>query len=564
MDATWLLKPNADNVIAVKVSNANASDVTPILPAPPKKQDFTVFGGLHRPVHLLVTNQLCVSPLYNGSPGVFLSTSNVSSTSANVQIKTKVRNRFESDRQAKVVADIFDSNNQRIRSLTSSTTITANTTKDVVQKFTLAQPHLWNGLADPCLYRVVVTVCDSAGRAVDSVTQPLGIRSFRLDPNKGFFLNGKPLDLHGVNMHQDHLNQGDNASAANAKQDVSLLQEIGATMVRLAHDQHSQATYDLLDRAGIISWSEIPIWSAIGTDSAFVANAKQQLSELILQNYNHPSIVFWGVFNEIEDSTAKAAVVSELKNLAKATDPGRIVVAASNLPGAAKVEKVPEALALNAYFGWYKGVLSDLGPWLDYKRGLYPNIPLGISEYGAGASIFHHMDSPTKVIPTSQFHPEEYQNLLHESYWATLAARKWLWCKLVWQMFDTAADQRLEGDQPGRNDKGLVTFDRKTKKDAFYFYKANWSDQPVLYIADRRFTQRTSAKMTVKIYSNCDAVTLRVNGRVIGNMTAQPNHVFTRTGVALSAGANTITVSGTRRGKTYQDSCQWTVVQKAA
>jgi beta-galactosidase len=405
-------------------------------------------------------------------------------------------------------------------------------------------------------------VFDSNAAAVDSVTQSLGVRSIRIDANKGFYLNESPLDLHGVNMHQDRLDQGDVCTPTNAQQDVGLIQELGATMVRLAHDQHSQATYDLLDRAGIVAWSEIPIWGTIGADKAFKANAKEQLSELILQNYNHPSVCFWGIFNEVSDSSANASVVEELKAHVKSTDPTRIVVAASNSLGKAQINAVPDALGWNVYYGWYNRTYSDVGDWLDQMRAMYPNLPLGMSEYGAGGSINQHTDNGTQPNPGGHFHPEEYQNLFHENYWAQLKARSWLWCKLIWQLTDTGSDVRGEGDTPGRNDKGLVTYDRKTKKDTFYFYKANWSSQPVLYITDRRFTNRTNPKTTIKIYSNCDAVTLSVNGKLIGNMTAQANHIFVTSGVVLAPGKNTIAVTANRNGKSYQDGCQWTLAQK--
>ncbi len=382
-----------------------------------------------------------------------------------------------------------------------------------MQSTTLIRPRLWDGRSDPYLYRVRVRVIDEAsGATVDRVEQPLGLRQFRVDPVAGFFLNGHPLDLHGVACHQDRLDKGWATSDADRAEDVGLISDLGATFVRLAHYQHPPGTYDLLDRLGLIAWSEIPLVSRVADSPAFFENVRQQLVELIRQNYNHPSVLFWGLYNEVADDPATRALVRELVELAHAEDATRLTAAASCLSEGADIHFLPDVIAFNKYFGWYDGRTGDLGPWADAFHGAYPTRAVGISEYGAGASIHQHSEDPPPPSTLGPWHPEEYQALVHEGCWSQLKARPFLWTKVVWNMFDFACDSRHEGDTPGRNDKGLVTYDRGTRKDAYYWYQAHWSSAPVLYITGRRHVNRSTATVTVKVYSNLDAVQLAVNG----------------------------------------------------
>jgi hypothetical protein len=407
------------------------------------------------------------------------------------------------------------------------------------------------------MYTVVVTVLDGSGNPVDQVTQPLGFRSYYVDPNNGFFLNGQPYDLHGVDFHQDRLNEGWAISDADQIQDIGLIQEIGATFVRLSHYQHPALTYDLLDQAGIVAWSEVPFVNQATNSTAFTDNIVQQLREMIRQNYNHPSVMFWGMYNEIGDNSVTQAVVRTEVQTAHQEDPTRPTTAASDAADNAVINTIPDVIAFNKYYGWYGGVTSQFGPWADNIHHTQPTRPIGISEYGAGASIYQHEVNP--AIPNSggPWHPEEYQDQFHESYWQQMENRPYLWAKTIWNMFDFAVDARNEGDTPGRNDKGLVTFDHQTRKDTFYWYKANWSTDPVLYITSRDYINRDPGTVEVKVYSNLDTVELQVNGVSLGVLTSS-NHIFRWTGVALAPGANFIQVIGTASdGSTYTDQVTW-------
>jgi beta-galactosidase len=289
------------------------------------------------------------------------------------------------------------------------------------------------------------------------------------------------------------------------------------------------------------------------TDSpAFFENVRQQLVELIRQNYNHPSVQLWGLYNKVADDSTTRALVTQLVELAHAEDPTRLTGAASCLSEEAQIHFLPDVIAFNKYFGWYYGQISELGPWADALHGAYPTRAVGISEYGAGASIHQHSDDPPPPSTLGQWHPEEYHAVVHEGCWSQLKTRPFLWTKVVWNMFDFACDSRDEGDSPGRNDKGLVTYDRATRKDAYYWYQSHWSNAPVLYITGRRHADRRSATATVKVYSNLDAVQLVVNG-VPGETLSRPDRLFRWTDISLEPGANRIEVRATRGEDVYSD-----------
>jgi beta-galactosidase len=574
-DVTSFLTIGADNVIAVKVNNALNNNIAPLA------GDYTMDGGIYRHVNLIATNPQHVAlqefvpadtsanpvgptvSYFLNTPGVYLTQTSVSSSSANLAITTDVRNDAATAKTLTVVSDIVDAAGNLVRELNSSQSVGASSNVDFVQSTVLSNPHLWNGVKDPYLYSVYVSV-KSGTTLTDVLQQSLGFRSFSVDPNLGAILNGQPYDLHGVDFHQDRLNEGWAISDADQTQDVGLIQEIGATFVRLSHYQHPELTYQLLDQDGIAAWSEVPINGTgnanLPSTTAFLNNAKQQLQEMIRQEYNHPSILVWGLFNEINDNATNRSVITALNNLAHQEDPTRLTTAASNNDPSAPVAQIPNVAGFNEYFGWYSGVISDIGPWLDSEHAANPTRAIGLSEYGAGASVIEHEENATEPDNASNWHPEEYQDLFHEEYWAALESRPFVWEKTVWNMFDFAVDSRDEGDTAGRNDKGLVTYDRKTKKDAFYFYKANWSSSPVLYITSRQFTTRASNNIAVKIYANMDSVTLSVNGVTIGtiNSASAPEKIFLWNNIALQPGPNQIQVTGTRAGQNYSDSVTWT------
>ncbi|MEU3460737.1 glycoside hydrolase family 2 TIM barrel-domain containing protein [Streptomyces sp. NPDC006733] len=553
--ATTALTPGTDQVLAVKVTNAPDPDIAPL------SADYTFDGGIYRNVSLYAVDKLAVRMLDYAGPGIYLRQRSVTAASATVDVTAKVFNNNATSRSLVVRAVVTDTDGTIVADRSSAPqTIGANTGLDVLQTLTIANPRRWNGLADPHQYSASVEIRDAAaGTVTDVVTEPLGLRSFSLDPATGFTLNGKPYGLHGVNLHQDRAGAGWAVSDADHAQDFALISELGATAVRLAHYQHDQKDYTLADAAGLVVWAEVPLVNGTTNSAAFTASTKDQLRELIRQNYNHPSIVFWGIGNEQgRDDTPTNTLLAGLAALVTAEDPDRLSTYANNLGNDAKVAGHAETTAFNKYYGWYGGTYNDLGPWADNLHRAEPDRTFGLSEYGAGANITQHALNPSQPSPGGQFHPEEYQALLHEASWRQLKARPFVWGTFVWSMFDFASDGRNEGGRPGINDKGLVTRDRATRKDAFYWYKANWAATPTLYITSRRWTARTVAATQLKVYSNAANVTAVLNGTALGTRSST-DRVFTWTGVTLRPGANTITVTATIDGTTHTDTVTWTL-----
>ncbi|HTR42210.1 MAG TPA: glycoside hydrolase family 2 TIM barrel-domain containing protein [Pseudomonadales bacterium] len=550
-DATPYLHPGKDNVIAVKVSNAVNTNI------PPLDADFTFFGGLYRDVHLLVTDPVQISPLNYSSSGVYLKTTDVSSNSAQLQVTAVISNSTAAAQSIMVRSIVTDADKKIVAVLTNIATLPPQSASNIIAATTIPNPHLWNGLADPYLYQTHVELCRGS-KVVDVITQRLGFRYFSVDPNKGFFLNGCHYDLHGVSMHQDWPNHGWAVSDAERETNFKLLREIGATAVRMSHYEHNDYEYQLADQYGIVVWSEIPLINRITESPAFYASAKQQLTELIHQRYNHPSVVCWGVFNEItlRPGPKPVKLVTELAQLAAQEDPTRFTVSAANASDDEPSNWRTELNAINKYFGWYNGKLGEFGPWADNIHSNYPTHCIGVSEYGAGGSVMQHSENPvTEPENKSHYHPEEYENLYHEIHWQQMQARPFLWCKFEWTMFDFAVAGRNEGDTPGRNDKGLVTYDRKTRKDAFYFYKANWTTNPMVYITGHTFTNRLTDSVMAKAYANCDSVELFLNGKSQGTVTST-NCIFTWP-LTLSPGKNEIMAVGNKGKTSVKDSLVW-------
>ena len=411
---------------------------------------------------------------------------------------------------------------------------------------TVGRPHLWNGRVDPYLYRVEVSVLSADGGAVvDAVAAPLGIRTFSVDAAKGFILNGKPYPLHGVDVHQERQDKGWAISAADEAQDVALIMEMGCTGVRAAHYQHSENFYDLCDRAGLVVWAEVPVVDRLGSSAAFTENARQQYVELIRQNFNHPCICFWSAGNEVDASggnfnkagPAVYAWFREMAKLGRAEDPSRLTAAAYREKFSPPAD-VTDVFGLNIYLGWYDASFDDLATYIEKHDQNGARGKWAVTEYGAGASIYFHSEKPVRMD-----HTEEYQAIYHEKNWAVLKEHPEIWGKFVWAMFDFASDGRFEGDHAGINDKGLVTHDRLVKKDAFYFYKANWSEEPTVHIASKRFSVRGVESIAVKVYSNAPRVELAVDGVALGEK-GNENGTFLWDGVKLRVGENRVVATG--------------------
>jgi beta-galactosidase len=560
-DATGALRPGADNVIAVRVDNGR-------LGFPPTSGDFTFFGGLYRDVWLLATDPVQVSAMDFGSPGVFVEQSEVSAERARLLIRTELESHRPGPCDVEVRIGIRGElgTPQPVWALpVFRVHLEPGAALEVAKAFTIPHPHLWNARLDPYLYTVRVELCPvtaqgAAGPVADAVEQPLGIRSYRVDPDQGFFLNGSYLDLHGFNRHQDWPDQGWAISDEEEAEDFALMMEAGATAVRASHYQQSESWYSRCDRQGIVAWAEIPFVNQALDTPEFRDSAKEQMRELIRQNFNHPAICFWGVGNETSQPAADA-VITDLAAVAREEDPARLSTYASHHDNADPRNRRTDVVGFNRYFGWYAGQLADFAPWLDRTHADYPALRFAMSEYGAGASIAQHSSDPARPDPRGPFHPEEYQSLYHEAYWTALKTRPFVWAKFVWCLHDFASDGRNEGDQAGRNDKGLVTYDRKVRKDAFYFYQANWSTEPVLHLASRRFTRRTDPVTEIKVYSNAPEVGLAVNGIPLGTQRDPGRgRVFRWPGIKLSPGPNVVSVTARFGSAEAADSCVWTLV----
>ena len=549
------LSASGTNLLAVRVDNSKFPDVAPL------SGDFSVYGGLYRPVHLIVTGAENFTPLDHGSPGVAWLQTSVSQTQAVLDVTAQISNGTRRNQSQTLIATVLDANGNAVASSEQKITLAPNVTAPYFLHVTVPQPHLWNGRKDPYLYQAVIELRTTDNVAVDRVEQPLGLRYYSVDPDKGFFLNGQPYNLHGVDRHQDYMNVGWAITDADMDTDISLIKEIGATVIRCAHYQHSDYFYSLCDQAGILVWAEIPQVNGISDTPEFENTSRNQLLDLIRQNINHPSIFVWSLANEIGNGRTDDPhrELQDLAAVAHGEDPTRPTIMATMTDARPQMNKIPDLLGWNIYPGWYGGSMNDYGRQLDSLRNTSRLGGFCLSEYGAGANTAQHEQNPERPNPSGQWHPEEWQAEVHEAAWAALQQRPFVWGTFVWCMFDFAVSTRHEGGQPGLNDKGLVMRDRKTKKDAFYFYKANWSDEPVLYITSRRFTERTNSVTDVKIYSNAKEAELLVNGNSQGKHNNGTNGVFIWKSVKLSPGENHVEARAERDGKSLNDTCVWTL-----
>ncbi len=551
-----------ENIIEVTVSNEANLEVIPLV------GDFNNYGGIYRPVNLIVTDPVCITPLDYASPGIFLKQGNVSRESAEIEVLTKMSNGSGRDIEIVYRTSIINASGE-VSESQQSRDLLPNDDSKLVHKYTIQNPHLWKGKKDPYLYQVKVDILLN-GFVIDSKTEPLGLRYFHIDANEGFFLNGEPIDLRGVSRHQDRKDKASALSDTDHREDMDLMLEMGINALRLAHYQHAEIIYDMADESGLVVWAELPFIGMPGgflsstngyePTEAFHANARQQLLELIRQNFNHPSILMWSIFNEVQNPEGAESLIfiGELNALVQEEDPGRLSVGASmlNPHDQPAFHGITDAIAFNRYFGWYYKEPKDMGIFLDEVHQDFPDYSIGISEYGAGGSIRQHADELKPPNPMGSPHPEEWQSYYHEENLKIFDERPFVWGTYVWNMFDFGSHFRKEGDHFGINDKGLVTYDRKTKKDAFYFYKANWSEEPVLHITSSRYIFRDIAETQVKVYSNLENVSFAVNGNSYPSKSPEKG-IITWDGINLQNGNNGIIVSGSKNGKTYYDDCVW-------
>ena len=489
----------ADNHLKVTVDNRENDKVYP------QKADFTFYGGIYRDVNMIVVNKSHFDLSYFGSPGLRI-TSKVEGTNAIVNIKS-----WHTAEEAKVSICIQDADGNMVAT---------GYGKD--SSIYIKNVHLWDGLKDPYMYTAVLCLSVN-GQVVDEISSRFGVRSFYVDPEKGFFLNGRAYPLHGVSRHQDRKGIGNALMKAHHREDMELIREMGCNTIRLAHYQHDQYFYDLCDEYGMIVWAEIPYISSHMPSGR--ENTISQMKELIIQNYNHPSIVTWGISNEITIATKNKKDMLDnhymLNDLCHKMDPGRLTTLACYAVCSPfhKSAHITDLVGWNLYLGWYiPGLfLNDL--WIRFFHFCYPKRPLGFSEYGCEAMPNLHTSNPKRGD-----HTEEYQAVYHEYMLECFKRHPYMWANYVWNMFDFAADARDQGGEPGMNHKGLVTFDRKTKKDSFYLYKAYWSEEGFVHIAGSRYVDRPEAVTKIKVYSNQPKVVLYNNGKLVAEKTGE--HVF--------------------------------------
>lgn len=533
------------NVLAVCVDNARQADVAP------RGGDFTVFGGLYRPVRLVTTHAVHFDMLDYGGPGVHVTGKDVTADAATIQWHARVRNDGATAVSTKVTVRLLDAQKNLVREITQAVAVPPDTTVPVDLTTRIDHPHLWNGVADPYLYSTQAVVTTESGALLDTQTVVTGLRDIRIDPDRGLLLNGKPYGVHGVDIHQTMLpGLGSAVADAAVDEDFSILSEMGVTGLRLAHYQHPQRDYDLSDKLGFLVWTEIPLNGEVDPSPGFEANVADQLRELIRQNDNHPSVMVWGLGNEIYKSDEVSnRILDHMQEIAHAEDTSRPTAYANCCGPVTQPHAMhTDLLGANVYFGWYSGEFSDLDTWAAESHTLMSNRPLAVSEYGAGGSVLQQEDPPKRPQTGGRWHPEQYETLYHEAAWRTLGRLNYLWGSFVWVGFDFPSTGRNEGDTPGYNDKGLVTFDRKTRKDAYFWYQANWAQKPMVYITSRRDTERKTATVTVKVYSNQPTVSLRLNNAELG-VHDVVDHIATWQ-VTLSAGNNTlVATAGKQRDK---------------
>ena len=503
VDVTEALKEST--VVAVAVDNAANDRVYP------QTADFTFYGGLYRNVNLIAVPESHFDLEYYGAPGIMV-TPVMDGANANVKTEVFVKN-------AKAGQSLRYTVKAACGCVVSETTVPADTT---VNESVIENAHLWNGRKDPYLYTAQVELLDG-DNVLDTVTTRFGCRSFSVDPERGFILNGEEYPLRGVSRHQDRWGIGNALLPEHHEEDINLILEVGATTIRLAHYQHDQYFYDLCDEKGLVIWAEIPYISQHMPGGR--ENTISQMKELVCQNYNHASIVVWGLSNEITMKGAEDPDLLEnhriLNDLVHEMDKTRLTTIAivSMCPIDATYIKIPDVVSWNHYFGWYGGDTSQNGPWLDNFHAVHPTIPVGVSEYGCEALNWHTSN------PSQGDYTEEYQAFYHEELIKQLFTRKYLWATHVWNMFDFGAENRAEGGENGQNHKGLITFDRKYKKDAFYAYKAWLSDDPFVHICGKRYVDRVEEVTKVTVYSNQPEVELFANGVSLGKKTAE-DHFF--------------------------------------
>lgn len=542
-----------ENEIVVKADNAARPDVIPVNHAL-----FGVYGGIYRPVWLIVTEPCNIVVNDCASPGVYITQKNVSKQSADVSVRVKLDNATLAPAALELENAIYTREGKLVKVHRQSFELTPQGVQNYVSDFKISHPHLWQGREDPYLYKVVSRLKQD-GQVIDEVIQPLGLRKYEAVAGKGFFLNGKKYPMYGVTRHQDWWGMGSALTNREHDFDLEQIMEVGATTVRFAHYQQSDYIYSRCDTLGLIIWAEIPFVNRV-TGQEW-DNVHQQMRELIRQSFNHPSIYVWGIHNEVYHPHGyTAALTQSVHDLCKLEDSDRYTVAVNGYGHAEHpVNGNTDIQGMNRYFGWYEKKIQDIKPWIEKMEKEYPWQRLMLTEYGADANIEHQTELLGDALNWgSDFYPETFQTKTHEYQWGVISQHPYILASYLWNMFDFAVPQWKRGGVDARNMKGLITFDRKIRKDAFYWYKANWSKEPVLYLTQRRNTERERRETSVTVYSNLGTPRVFLNGRELDGVRkgyTDVHYIFDQ--VTLAEGRNVLRAVIVSDGKEYTDEIVW-------
>jgi len=561
-ELTNMLQFGKENEILVKVNNEATPQVIPV-----NHTLFPMYGGIYRPVELIVTDDIHIAVNDFAAKGIYITQKNVSKKTADVAVKIKIDNKSGKKQPIELLTTVFEKDGSIKAKQSTQYTLLPQGRQTVTQQILVKSPHLWQGLDDPYLYKVVTQIKKN-NQVIDEVTAPLGLRKFELRTGEGFFLNDIKYPLYGVCRHQDRLGKGSALSNADHEEDIAIIKEMGATSIRLAHYQQSEYFYSKCDSMGLVIWAEIPFVNRVTTleDN----NAQQQLKELIRQNFNHPSIYIWGMHNEVYAPSAYTVeLTTKLNDLAKSEDPDRYTVSVSGYNVIDHpVNNNADVQGINHYFGWYNGELEDksdkeddVASWAKRISEEFKDYRIIFSEYGAEAipeDQAEEVGNFGNQWSNPSFFPEEYATKFHEVHWGVISKSPIFLGSYVWNTFDFATPITALNVNP-RNYKGLVSFDRKLKKDGFYWYKANWSKEPVLYITQRRMINRGNEITPITVYSNRGEPTLIINGQTIkGAKIGQTNVHYIFENVKLKPGKNTVEAKVIQKdGKVLTDTIEW-------
>lgn len=548
------IKFGRENEIIVKADNSSRPDVIPT-----NHNLFGVYGGIYRPIWLIVTEPCNIVVNDCASPGVYITQKNVSKKSAEVAVKVKVDNAALAPAPLELENAVYDMKGKLVKKHRQAFELTPQGVQSYTSHFKLNNPHLWQGREDPYLYKVVSRLMQD-GRVIDEVVQPLGLRKYEIVAGKGFFLNGEKYPMYGVTRHQDWWGLGSALTNKEHDFDLAQIMDVGATTVRFAHYQQSDYIYSRCDTLGLIIWAEIPFVNRV-TGQEW-DNAHQQMRELVRQSFNHPSIYVWGIHNEVYHPHGyTAALTQSIHDLCKSEDPDRYTVAVNGYGHTEHpVNQNADIQGMNRYFGWYEKKIQDIKPWVEKMEKEYPWQRLMLTEYGADANIKHQTEILGDALNWgSDFYPETFQTKTHEYQWAIISQHPYIIASYLWNMFDFAVPMWKRGGVNARNMKGLMTIDRKVKKDSYFWYKANWSKSPVLYLTQRRNVEREKKNTSVTVYSNIGTPKVYLNGQELSNARkgyTDVHYIFDN--VVLNEGKNTVKTVVSYQGKEYTDEVEWT------